>query len=114
MIPPRAPGGSGIRVDASERWSSRSLLVSGVPMACFATARARHDVLIEERRGDLQGAGNVVEAVADVVGGEQSRGVDINAEQVAHRVGIFGSIQAVNADAARIEVRGAGLIQGVL
>ncbi len=70
-----------------------------------------HDVLVEEGRGNFQGVGNIVEAVADVVGGEQGGGVDINAEEVAHGVRVFGAIETVNADAAGVEVRGAGLVE---
>ena len=73
-----------------------------------------HDVLVEERRRHLQRIGDIVEAVADIVGGKQGGRVHIDVEHVTHGVGVFGAIQAVNPDAAGVEIRGAGFVQRVL
>jgi hypothetical protein len=59
-------------------------------------------VLLEQGRGDLQDAGDVVEAVALVVGRQQLCDVDLQIEQIANRVAIFGAIQSMDWFMARI------------
>ena len=61
------------------------------------------EVLVEERRRDLQRAGDVVEAVVRIVTRQQGRRVDLEAQQVAHRVGVF-AVQAVQAHMARCDL----------
>ena len=66
------------------------------------------EVLVEERRRHLQHLGDVVEAVAQVVLRQQRRGIDLETEQVAHRVRVFAAVQAMQLHVARVRV-GAGV-----
>ena len=56
----------------------------------------RREVLLEQRRRDAQHARDVVEAVALVVGRQQLGDVDVEIEQVADRVAVFGAVQAMD------------------
>ena len=58
-------------------------------------ARGRQ-VLLEQRRRDAQHAGDVVEPVALIVGGQQIGDVDFEVEQVANRVAVFGPVQPMD------------------
>ncbi len=69
------------------------------------------DVLVEEGRRDLQRGGDVVEALARLVARQHVGRIDLDAEQVAHGVGVFLAVQAMQADMARIRMRLAGLVE---
>ena len=58
----------------------------------------RRQIALEQRRRDLQHVGDVVEAVARIVGRQQRRDVDVGdveRQQVAHGVLVFGAVQPV-------------------
>lgn len=73
----------------------------------------RHDVLVQERRRYLQRAGDVVETFADIVAGQQRRGIYLDAQQVAHGIGVLGAIQAVDANSPWVGVSSGGLVERV-
>ena len=54
----------------------------------------RRQIPFEERGGDPQCAGVVVEAAADVVGRQERRGVHVEPQEVAHGVGVLRAVQA--------------------
>src|SRR5262245_33281111 len=64
-------------------------------------ARGRQ-ILLEERGRDLQYVGDVVEAVAFVVGGEQFGDIDVEVEKVANRVTVLGPIETMQRRASRV------------
>ncbi len=70
-------------------------------------------VLIDERRRDLQGLRVVVVAVLDVVCGQQRGGVDVQAEQIADGVLVFAPVETTERDAPDVLVRG-GRVDRVL
>ena len=76
-----------------------------VPTARLLILRAAAEVLLEQRRRDAQHAGDVVEAVALVVGGQQVGDVDLEIEQVADGVAVLGAVQAVDRLVARVRRR---------
>ena len=55
----------------------------------------RGQIPLHERRRHLQHAGDVVEPIARVVGGKQRVDVDVEIEQIANDVPVFGAIQAM-------------------
>ena len=59
-------------------------------------------VLFEQRRRDAQHAGDVVEAVALVIGRQQVHDVDLQVEQIAHGVAVLGAVQAVDRLVSRV------------
>ena len=61
-------------------------------------------VLLHQDGRDGQHVADVVEAVAGVVGGEIFFGAELDAEQVADGVGVFGAIQAAGGDAAGVRL----------
>ena len=64
-------------------------------------------VALQERRRQREHIGDVVEAVARIVGRQERSNVDFEREQIAHRVGVFGAVQPMNDRASWIRVRGA-------
>ena len=57
--------------------------------------RGRH-VAFEQRSRHGQQVGDVVEPVGRILGGEERARVDLERQQIAYRVGVFGSIGAMN------------------
>ena len=57
----------------------------------------RRNVGLHQRRGNPQRARDIVEAVRGVVRRQKLRRIDLEIEQVADRVRVFGAIQAVKA-----------------
>ena len=113
MTPPRAPGGSGTFASIPRSVVFTSLPVSGVPIACLTTARA---AMMYWSRND----GDTFKALAmlskpSLISSRRQQGgrIHLDAEQVAHRVRVLGAIQAVDANTAGVEIRGAGLVQRV-
>ena len=108
--------------DAAARAQRQAFLVeelgAGVPGPVGRAGRQRvlvahglHDhaargtnVLVEEGRGDLQRLRVVVEAIARLVARQQGRGVDVDVQQVAHRVGVFLAVEAMQAHVTRVGV----------
>ena len=66
--------------------------------------RGLHEAL-EEHRRHAEHVADVVEAVRGVVRRQQRRGIDVEREQIAHRVGVLGAIQAVQHRPAGIRLR---------
>jgi hypothetical protein len=83
------------------------MLVSeaGVVADRQAADRARGaDVLLEQRRRDLEHAGDVVEAVALVVGRQQFGDVDVEMKKVAYRVAVLRAVETVYRLVTRIRL----------
>src|SRR5882672_109149 len=57
-------------------------------------------------------AGDVIEAFAGIVGGQNCRDIDVNGEEIANRVGVFGTIQPVQGSRSRIRSLRSRLING--
>ena len=86
----------------------------------------RQHVSLQQRRRYREGISNVVETVGRIVGGKQRFPVDIDSQQVAYHVGIFGSVQAMDGDPAgigrglggavdfRLQVCGEGVVGGLV
>ena len=77
------------------------LAVSATTIACCRTTRPRPGILEQERR-DREHVADVVEAVADVVGGEIGGRLRIDADQVADRVVVLGAVEPADGDAAEV------------
>ena len=60
------------------------------------------EVLLHQHRRDRQHVADVVEAVAEIVGGKVLLGAEFDAQQIADGVGVFGAIQAAGRDAAGV------------
>ena len=70
------------------------------------------EIALEQRRRQLQHAGDVVEAVARLVGGQQLGDLDVEVQQVADRVAVLGAVQAVERlRAAGVRVRRGGGVE---
>ena len=66
---------------------------------CGDPDRAGGDhVLLNERRRDLQGRGNVIETLLGVIEGQHFGTNDLDGEQIANRVFVFLAIQTVQHD----------------
>ena len=68
----------------------------------------RRQVALHQRRRDAEDAGDVVEAVARVVGRQQLADVDVERQQIAHRVAVLRPAQAVE----RLRAPGIGIGRG--
>ncbi len=67
----------------------------------------RREIALEQRRRQLQHAGDVVEAVARLVGRQQLGDLDVEVEQIANRVAILGAVQTMERlGAARVRIGG--------
>ena len=65
------------------------------------------------RGREREAGGDVVESVLGFIRQQQRRRVDLQRQQVANRVGIFGAIQAMRADASRLRIAiGGGVERG--
>ena len=98
----------GDRVDLGRRLEGR------VAHREAADPARREDVAVEQRRRHREDVRHVVEAEIRVVGRQQRAAVDIERQQVAHRVGVLAPVQPVDGGAARIRVCRGGKVQGVL
>jgi len=76
-----------------------------------ADALGRVDVAFQQQRRGLQSRRNVVEPEFRAVGGQQVGYVDVNVQQVADCIRIFGAIQTVHDVAARSLVAFPGAIE---
>ena len=75
----------------------------GIAIADGKTAdlARRAQVAVHQRRREALRIGDVVEAVADRVGRQVGRHVDVDVQQIAHRVLILGAIEALERTRAR-------------
>ncbi len=67
-----------------------------------ADLRRRGDVALEQRRRHAEHVGDVVEAVARIVCGQEGRGIDVEREQIADRVLVLDAVHAVQRRASGI------------
>src|SRR5205807_1539305 len=65
------------------------------------------EVLLHQERRHGEDVADVVEAVADVVGGEVVGGLEIDGQEVADGVVVLGAVEAADGDAAGIAALGA-------
>ena len=115
-MPPRVPSGRPSWWKSCVRGLLRAIGGAGGQRVLVAQRLHDHgarggDVLVEERRRDLQRGGDVVEAVARFVARQDVGRVDLDAEQVAHGVGVFLAVEAMQAHVARVLVLLAGLVE---
>ena len=83
----------------------------GVADSEAADAPGRRQVALHQRRREREGAREVVEPVAGVVGGQQRLGIDVEGQEVADGVGVLGPVQAVRRHPARLDGRGGGAVE---
>ena len=74
----------------------------------------RRQVALQQPRRHGQDVGVVVEAVGEVVARQQRRGVDLQIEQVADRVGVLQPVEAMDGRPAGIRPLGRGAVEGGL
>ncbi len=67
-----------------------------------ADLACRREIALQQQRRHLQHVGDIVESVADVVGRQQLRNVDVEREQIANGVGVFGPVEAMERGAPGI------------
>ncbi len=79
-----------------------------------ADLRRGPEVALEHGRRERLDVGDVVEAVADRVGRQQGADIDVDAEQIAHRVGVFGAIQPLERSAAGVRPQRGRAIEPIL
>ena len=88
--------------DASPRmrYVSDPGTIAGLPTASALIMAAADEITLEQRGRHAEQVGVVVEAVGRIVRRQQRRGVDLDPQQVANRVRVLGSIQAMGRGAA--------------
>ena len=69
------------------------------------------DVALHQGRRDREALGDVVEAVALVVGRQQRVDVELETEQVADRIGVLGAIETMQRRFPRVRRRESGLVE---
>ena len=99
----------------------RLVLAHAVDLACgrdIASAKRergdalrRRQIAFEQDRRDAEDVGVVVEAGARVVRRQERRGVDLQREEVANRVGVLRAIQPVHERTPRLRRETGGLVQ---
>ena len=89
-------------------------LDAGVADGEPADPARREDVAVEQGRRHREDVGHVVEAEVRVVGRQQRRGVDLEGQQVPHRVGVLAPVEPVDGGAPRIGVGGGDAVEGRL
>lgn len=116
-VPPRVPGGEAfdllflgdVGADAEGVAAGGALGAADGEAADFLRGG---DVAVKERRGEVAD-GDVVEAVARFVGGKQRGGVDVDGEEVADGVLVFGAREAADGiRAPGLRVLGGGAVEG--
>ena len=73
-------------------------------------ARSEH-VALQQSRRQRQDVGDVVEAVAQIVGRQQLAAVDLQGQQVPDGIGVLGAVQPVHGLGARVQVGGGGVVE---
>ena len=76
-----------------------------------ADLHRRGDVALNQSRRNAQCVGDIVKTFIGVVGWKQRRDVDLQVKQIANRVGVFGSVQAMQAGSSRVGICEAGTIE---
>ena len=102
------------------RDDSRQRVIGGLLLDCGVThglaadlARSSH-IRLHQRRGRGESIGHVVEAMAQIVGGQQLRRIDLQAQQIANRIGVFRAIQTMQRRSARVRVQSRVAVQRIL
>ena len=111
-MPPRVPSGrpsrcSGLRQPARRGVGGDAGADRRIADRQAADLRRRRHVGLHQRRRHAQHVGDVVEAVARIVAGEQRRGVDRQIEQIANGVGVFGAVEPMERGRARVRAAAA-------
>ena len=84
----------------------------GSPTARREIFAAARQIPIEQRGHDRQRIGVGVEAMRLLIGRKDKRAVHLHSEQIAHCVGIFGAIEAMQiCRAARVRIRSSRAIE---
>ena len=73
----------------------------------------RRHVALEQEWRDTERVGDVVEAIGRVVG-RKAADVDLELEQIAHRVAVFGAVQTMQERPARIGLLGGSTVERAL
>ena len=73
----------------------------------------RRQVLFDQRGGNAQHVGDIVEAVGFIVGGQQRSRVDIQVEKIVDRVSVFGPVHAMDGRPAGFRVTRRGAVDRV-
>ncbi len=79
---------------------------AGLAQCLAADLAGGAHVGIHQRGRQAQHFGHVVEAVAEIIAGQQLVRIDFHAQQVAHRVGVLGAIHPMQRRVAEIRMRG--------
>ncbi len=90
-----------------ERHGHDALAGGGVGERLVHDLLGRSEVLLHQQRRQRQHVADVVEAVADVVGGEVVGGVEVDAEEVADGVVVLGPVEPPQGDPAGVLLAGA-------
>ena len=77
----------------------------GVPHRKTTDLSGRRHVALEQRRRQRQHVGDVVEAVARIVGRQQRANVDLEREEIPHGVRVLGAVQPMDDRPSGIRVR---------
>src|SRR5580658_1535251 len=72
------------------------------------------DVAFDKRRGDVQTARHVVEAVTGVVGGKICGGIDIERKEIVDGIRVFSAVGPVNTRGGQLWPGGGGAVELVL
>jgi hypothetical protein len=70
-----------------------------------ADFRGGREIRFEQRGGECQCAGLVVEAAAGVIRRQKLRGIELERQQVAHGVRVFGAVQAMQLRHVQVGLR---------
>ena len=80
--------------------------MDGIAHRQTADLRGCSDVPFEQRRRDFQRVGDVVESFARIISRQQRGNVYVEGEQIANRIRVFGAVEAVQSDGARVRMLG--------
>ena len=118
-MPPRVPSGNPVDVPGLREIEPDAMRLVGRRAGRIADRHGADrlgggDVAFEQHRGYAEHVGHVVEAEARVVRRQQRRGVNVERQQVANRVLVFGAVQPVQRRATGIGAGGRRAIDGRL
>ena len=107
-MPPRVPSGRPSTCASCERspgtrYTVRSSPIDGSPIASRLTRGGRGHVSLDERGRDAEHVGDVVEPGRGVVWRQQRADIDVEREQIANGVRVFGAVQTMQRGRAGIE-----------
>jgi hypothetical protein len=82
----------------------------GIPNRNGADSPRRRQIALHQYWRHAEHVADIVEAVAGIVDGKQSRHVDVEVEKIADGVGVFGTVQTTENCAPGIGIGGGGAI----